>query len=114
MNRRVIFLLISSLICGAALAADATLTWMPVTTDVSGNATTVTGYKVYKGPQGAAKTVVTTVNGSTVSYVDTNLQVGTTCYVVSAVNAVGEGDPSAEGCKSVVAAKPSAPTLTVR
>lgn len=99
-------------VCGSALAADATLTWTAVTTDTDGNATTVTAYKVYKGPQGGAKVVVNT--STNLTFVDQNLPVGTTCYVVTASNAVGEGGPSGEGCKSVAAGKPGAPTLTVK
>ena len=66
----------------------------------------LTGYKVYKGTKSTSLTLLTTVSGTTLSYVDTAVTNGTTYYYkVSAVNSVGEGVATA-----VLSALPKAPT----
>ncbi|MEM3566967.1 MAG: fibronectin type III domain-containing protein [Thermoplasmata archaeon] len=54
-----------------------------------------TEYRVYRGTNGSIKTLLVTLNANTTSYVDTNVTPGITYYYhVTAVNAIGESEPS--------------------
>lgn len=77
----------------AGTPASNLLTWQAP--DDHGSA--ITGYKVYRRTAATSSTLLATVNGSTVSYSDSQIQVGQTYYYrVSAVNAKGEGPLSNE------------------
>ncbi len=69
-----------------------TLTWSAPLTPGG----TITGYKIYRGTIAGNYNLIRTTTGSTFSYVDGNKASGTSYYyVVRAVNATGEGSPSA-------------------
>ena len=78
------------------------LTWVAPTDTVP----SVTGYKVYRGLTSGSETLLTTL-GNVTTYTDTGRTNGTTYfYMVSAVNAIGEGALSSEA--SAVPAVPVA------
>ena len=61
------------------------------------NGSAITGYKVYRRTAGTSSTLLATVNGSSLSYSDSQITAGTTYYYkVTAVNANGEGPASNE------------------
>lgn len=98
----------------ASFAGSAALTWTPPTKNTDGsNITGAITYKVYRGSQGAAKSVLATV--ATAAYNDASAPDGTTqCYTVSAVVAAIESAQTAEACKVFPLPTPNPPTnLTV-
>ncbi|HVL87403.1 MAG TPA: fibronectin type III domain-containing protein, partial [Candidatus Thermoplasmatota archaeon] len=71
-----------------------TLSW---NTPSSNGGSPVTGYRVYRGPEGAPLDLLAAVPASPRSYVDSDVVVGATyVYALTAVNANGEGPASAE------------------
>lgn len=93
-------------ILGASPGANCiTLTWQAPPSD-GGSA--VTNYSVYRSEGSGHENLLATL-GNVLSYVDTNVTIGTTeYYVVTAINAVGEG-PSSEEVSAAPATAPSPP-----
>jgi hypothetical protein len=96
----------------AQAANQAILTWTAPTTYSDGTPLPASGlgFKVYRGLQGATKTVIASPTSTT--YTDTTgLASGTTvCYQVSATLAGQESALSTEACKTFPALAPSAPS----
>ncbi|MEJ2249508.1 MAG: fibronectin type III domain-containing protein [Candidatus Lokiarchaeota archaeon] len=58
---------------------------------------TITGYNIYRGTSSGTEVILTTVNGSTLTYMDTGLTANTTYYYqISAINSAGVGQKSSE------------------
>ncbi len=69
------------------------LSWS--TPDNGGSA--ITGYRIYRGTNAGAETLLATMSGTGTSYTDSTAAAGVTYYYqVSAVNAIGEGSRSCE------------------
>ena len=71
----------------------------------------ITSYKVYRGTQGGAASLVATVAGDVNSYADSSA--GANYYQVSAVNTVGEGARSAQVTPAVLESPCKLPGVTV-
>ncbi|MEM3444705.1 MAG: fibronectin type III domain-containing protein [Thermoplasmata archaeon] len=78
----------------------------------------LTAYNIYRGPSTENKTLIATVDASTTTHVDFNVTLGITSYYhVTAVNAIGESEPSNTVCVTVPAklfAKILVPKTTLR
>jgi titin len=87
-----------------------TLVWNPPS---SNGGATISSYSLYRGTSAGGETLLTTVGGSTTTYVDSGVTNGTTYfYKVSATNSVGEGARSNESSATPAASVPGAPSLT--
>lgn len=109
------YLLLLSLLVTTNLyaQADVTFTWTPVVTDILGNASPVSGYKLYLSkssfiPVAQAPTVVTTGQNATAT---TRLDSGTWYGQVSAYNTLGESVRSNILSFAVPKMVPSGPTM---
>ena len=71
----------------------------------------ITGYKVYRGPQGGPATLIATVGGDVHTYADS--AAGSNYYQVSAVNANGEGARSTPATPVVTESPCKLPGVTV-
>ena len=71
----------------------------------------IAAYKVYRGAQGGAASLIATVAGDVNSYAD--FAAGTNYYQVSAVNAAGEGARSAQATPAVLESPCKLPGVTV-
>src|SRR5205823_6474934 len=91
----------------SAAAGDArvTLGWLAPSSD---GGSPITNYKIYRGTSSSGKSLLTTV-GNVSAYTDTGVTNGVTYYyVVTAVNGIGESDPSGEA-SATPATYPDAP-----
>ena len=82
------------------------LTWETPVSDGNGN---ITEYRVYRGIASGSETLYASVNASTLNFTDTNVSNGVAYYYyVTAVNELGESEPSNE-VSAVPCAVPSPP-----
>ncbi|MEM3397270.1 MAG: NosD domain-containing protein [Thermoplasmata archaeon] len=76
---------------------------------------TVLCYNIYRGLSMENKTLIATVDANTTTFVDTNVTPGLTYYYhVTAVNAIGESEPSNTVCVTVPLAKLTAKILVAK
>ncbi|MEM3396987.1 MAG: fibronectin type III domain-containing protein [Thermoplasmata archaeon] len=82
---------------------------------VDAGAPPLTGYNIYRGLSMENKTLIATVDANTTTFVDTNITPGITYYYhVTAVNAIGESEPSNTVCVTVPLAKLTAKILVAK
>jgi hypothetical protein len=114
MYRFGVALAVLALLVSQAHAVTKTLTWDPVTTDTSGNPTTIDHYTLYRSVNGGISfSILGTVPGAAVplEVTDANVPLGNICYQATATNAAGEGAASNRLCFQVSASKPQSPVL---
>ena len=86
--------------------AQITLTWQP---PVSDGGLPITNYRVYRGLAPGTEAFLVEI-GAVLTYLDSSLTNGQEyCYVVTALNGVGEGPPSNEACATPTSG-PTAPS----
>lgn len=108
----VVFLILST-VAVAAGPKEAVLRWVAVTKDTDGGTITGVKYNVYQGKRGQAKTDKKRTEITTLTTTITNLPAGEFCWEVTAVLAGVESARSAEACKTIKAAAPLAPTISI-
>lgn len=87
--------------------AGLTLSWDAPSDD---GGATITEYRIYRASASGDEELLDTVPGDRLSYADTNISAGETCYYqVSAVNSRGEG-PRSEEATSLFVSYPGRPT----
>jgi fibronectin type 3 domain-containing protein len=75
--------------------SNVTLTWLPPAND---GGAAVTNYTIYRGVTSGGETFLVKI-GNVLTYLDTGVTNGVMyCYIVYAVNVMGEGAPATEAC----------------